>query len=119
MPSSTSASEKTFGRSALVAFLGALLVTLLPYEALVRAAERRWGLNPARIAPRQTGAPHIDMFLEDVAAGVQHRPLAGGTPRHGNGAAPAAIEPVAWPSHSIRLRHWLSAAMMEPLDSRS
>src|SRR5258708_40197725 len=73
MPSSTSASERAFGRSALVAFFGALVVFLVPYEALVRAAEHRWGVNPARIAPRQTGAPHIDMFLEDVAAGVQSR----------------------------------------------
>src|SRR5260221_1550306 len=75
MPSSTSASERMFGRSALVAFLGALIVTLLPYEALVRAAERRWGVNPARIAPRQTGAPNIDKFLEDVAAGLEYPPL--------------------------------------------
>src|SRR5260221_4491161 len=98
MPSSTSASEKTFGRSALVAFLGALIVTLLPYEALVRAAERRWGVNPARIAPRQTGAPHIDKFLEDVAAGVHYRVLNDCTAPSVNGACPPGHDPTHRPS---------------------
>src|SRR5260221_12877704 len=108
MPSSTSASEKTFGRSALVAFLGALLVTLLPYEALVRAAERRWGLNPARIAPRQTGAPHIDMFLEDVAAGVDDRGNPLGPPRAEKGSCPPALRHSAGRSFHLRLGRGVS-----------
>src|SRR5437870_3589356 len=118
MPSSTSASEKTFGRSAFIAFLGALLVILLSYEALVRAAERRWGVNPARIAPRQTGAPHIDMFLEDVAAGVHYRVIAVGTSRVENGIAPEAIDPIAGRTYNLGLGLGSSVAMMELLDSR-
>src|SRR5205807_8340572 len=118
MPSSTSASERTFLRSALVAFLGALLVTLLPYEALVRAAERRWGVNPARIAPRQTGAPHIDMFLEDVAASVHYRVIAVGTSRVENGIAPEAVDPIAGRTYNLGLGLGSSGAMMEHLDAR-
>lgn len=117
MPSSTSASEQTFARGAVAAFVVTLALVLVPYEALVRAAERKWGLEPARIAPRQTGVPHIDMFLEDVAAGVRYRNIAVGTSRVENGIAPEAIDPIAGRTYNLGLGLGSSLAAMELLES--
>jgi hypothetical protein len=116
MPSSTSASN-TFVRGAVVAFVVTLLLVLVPYEALVRAAERKWGVEPARIAPRQTGVPHIDMFLEDVAGGVRYRNIAVGTSRVENGIAPEAIDPIAGRTYNLGLGLGSSLAAMELLES--
>ncbi len=118
MPSSTSASETAFARGALGAFVCALIVLLAPCEALVRAAEHRWGVHPARIAPRRTGVPHIDMFLEDVAAGVHYRVIAVGTSRVENGIAPEAMDSIVGRTYNLGLGLGSSVPMMEFLESQ-
>src|SRR5215470_5014924 len=117
MPSSTSASEQLPARGAVVAFVVTPLAVLVPYESLVRAAERKWGVEPARIAPRQTGVPHIDMFLEDVAAGVRYRVIAVGTSRVENGIDPEVLDPQVGRTYNLGLGLGSSVAMLELLEA--
>src|SRR5258706_4930140 len=117
MPSSTSASEKAFVRSALAGFAGALLLVLVPYEVLVRAAERKWGMEPARIAPRQNGTPHVDMFLEDLAAGIRYPLVAVGTSRVENGVRPDVMEPIVGPTYNLGIGSGSSIVTLEVLES--
>ena len=117
MPSSTSVSESAFTRAALGAFLCALAALLVPYEALVRAAERRWGIEPARIAPRREGTPHVDMFLEDLAAGKKYRVLAVGTSRIQQAIHPDTMEPLLGPTYNLGMIVGSSIVTLEFLES--
>src|SRR5260221_1855748 len=117
MPSSTFASETRFARSATAAFVCVLLALLAPYEALVRAAEHRWGMLPARITPRRTGAPHIEMFLEDRAAGIVYPVVAVGTSRVENGVRPDAINALIGPTYNLGIGGGSSIVTLEFLES--
>jgi hypothetical protein len=116
MPSSTSGSE-AFARSARVAFLCGLLVLLVSYEVLVREAERRWGLRPARIAARQTGTPNLDMFLEDLAGGKRYRAIAVGTSRVENSFRPDILDATLGPAYNLGMGGASSITALEFLDS--
>jgi len=117
MPSSTSASDRAFVRSALAAFAGTLVLLLVPYESLVRAAERRWGVRPARIAPRQSGTPNVDIFLEDLAMGINYRAVAIGTSRVENAIRPDVLEPVVGRTYNLAIVASSSIATLDFLDS--
>lgn len=81
MPSSTSDSERAFDRRAIAAFVCTLLAILIPYEALVRASERRHGISRARLAEPKTVSPRVDGFLADLAAGRRYDTIGVGTSR--------------------------------------
>jgi hypothetical protein len=81
MPSSTSDSERAFDRRVVVAFVCTLFALLLPYEALVRASERRHGISRARLAEPKTVSPRVDGFLADLAAGRRYDTIGVGTSR--------------------------------------
>jgi hypothetical protein len=81
MPSSTSDSDRAFDRRAVVAFVCVLVALLVPYEALVRASERRFGVVRARFTDPKTISPRIDGFLADLDAGRRYDVIAVGTSR--------------------------------------
>jgi hypothetical protein len=69
---------------AVVASASTLLLLLLPYEALVRAAERRYGMRPARIAPIHS----VNAFVDDLKAGKRYPVIAVGSSRIETGLHP-------------------------------
>ncbi|MEA2568234.1 MAG: hypothetical protein QOI24_235 [Acidobacteriota bacterium] len=65
----------------MATFVVVFFALLVPYEALVRASERRYGVHRARIADPKTISPRVDGFLADLAAGRRYDTIAVGTSR--------------------------------------
>jgi hypothetical protein len=113
MPSSTSDSERVFDRRALATFVVVFLALLLPYEALVRASERRYGVHRARVADPKTISPRVDGFLADLAAGRRYDTIAVGTSRVQFAIRPDILAPHFGLTQNLGIGGVSSAATLE------
>jgi hypothetical protein len=99
-------------RRALTAFAACFVLLLMPYEALVRAAERRYGVRPAEIAPMST----IDIFLEELRSGTRFRILMVGTSRAEAGLRPDVFRPLFGSAFNLGIAGSSSIPPLEFID---
>jgi len=113
MHSSTSDSERAFDRRALIAFVCVLFALLVPYEALVRASERRYGVARARFPDPKTISPRIDGFLSDLDSGRRYDAIAVGTSRVQFAIRPDILAPHTGPLQNLGIGGVSSIATLE------
>jgi hypothetical protein len=116
MLSSTSDSERAFDRRAVATFVCFLIALLMPYELLVRASERRYGVRRARIADPKTISPRVDGFLADLAAGRRYDTIAVGTSRVQFAIRPDILAPHFGLTQNLGIGGVASTATLEWLE---
>ena len=92
MPASSSTSSSDPVRRGVATFLAGVVLTLLPYELLVRRSEARWGKSVANTVMPRSATPKVDAFANSLAAGEQFETIVIGNSRAEYGLRPDLLE---------------------------
>lgn len=114
--SSTSASERRFGRVAALSFAVVIVVLTVPYELLVRESEARYGVRRANVVSPLSASPKIDALVSDLAAGIHYSTYALGTSRTEEGIRSDELDRVAGLTYNLGMSGGSILSGFEVLD---
>ena len=114
--SSTSASDRGFVRSAVVAFAVAAALMIVPYETAVRMSEKRYGVRRANITIPLGLAAKVDAFFSEIEAGHAFTTYLVGSSQVEEGIRPDLIEPVTGPTYNLGIQGASAIPQLEMLE---